>query len=600
MSNPKICSDDGSNDNDDIDFDDDNEEDWEDVESSSSPKRSWSSSTITMTNTTLPTWTIVCILSTAFSYGCIFSTLFLITLPVECERISQEHPTVPKSVSLGVFVAIAGVTQLISPLIGRLSDMYVPPLQHELGQRMPYLILGSVCTILGLLGQMAASYGGFWVRYSAFFFLHMLGLNIMYAMMLALIPDQVPQSQTGVANGILAFQLVMGSLFGFGLFYAFFNSSIQSMYSLYIISVIVTTICTGTHAHDRDAELAVERQDFQQQRRLKELQQQQDASSSELTHNNNSNRHHHHHHHHKRPNDPARISRRPWQKAAHKAAKRARQVLVMTPTRILKSMLIDTFQSMDWSALRSSYSVDASQYPDFLVVTVSRLFYYSGMSIQTFFLYYVHDMLHITQDPQGVVARLAIIGQCSAALICYPVGVCSDRMSGKRQPWVYLACTLLTSVSLSLIWITTLQQMVVAIAILGIANGIYLTMDTSLAVDTLPSNVEDSAQLLGVWGVAAFLGSALGPMIGGPLLFLVGGVEHTHVEDDDDDDASYSESYGWMGYVVILSLCAIYFVISAMLLFFFLSNNNKNKQGKSDPSDDNNKNNNNTNHTAPE
>jgi hypothetical protein len=36
-------------------------------------------------------------------------------------------------------------------------------------------------------------------------------------MMLALIPDRVPASQTGVANGFLALLLVSGSLFGFGL-----------------------------------------------------------------------------------------------------------------------------------------------------------------------------------------------------------------------------------------------------------------------------------------------------------------------------------------------------------------------------------------------
>jgi hypothetical protein len=46
----------------------------------------------------LPVWTITCILSTAFAYGCILTTLFLITLPVECDRIEQQHPAIPKSV----------------------------------------------------------------------------------------------------------------------------------------------------------------------------------------------------------------------------------------------------------------------------------------------------------------------------------------------------------------------------------------------------------------------------------------------------------------------------------------------------------------------
>ena len=47
----------------------------------------------------LPIWTIVSILSSAFAYGCIMTTLFLITLPVECERIEAQFPSVPKSVS---------------------------------------------------------------------------------------------------------------------------------------------------------------------------------------------------------------------------------------------------------------------------------------------------------------------------------------------------------------------------------------------------------------------------------------------------------------------------------------------------------------------
>lgn len=68
---------------------------------------------------TLSLWEIAAILSTAFSYGCVNSTLFLITLPIECERIERQYP-IPKSVSLGIFVAIAGVTQLISPLFGML------------------------------------------------------------------------------------------------------------------------------------------------------------------------------------------------------------------------------------------------------------------------------------------------------------------------------------------------------------------------------------------------------------------------------------------------------------------------------------------------
>lgn len=516
----------------------------------------------TEATTMLSAWEIVCILSTSFSYGCIFSTLFLITLPIECERIHANHPSIPKSVALGVFVAIAGVTQLISPLIGRLSDMYVPPSPHDLGQRLPYLVLGSVCTVIGLLGQMITSFWGFWVRYSAFFFLHMIGMNIMYAMMLALLPDQVPKIQTGMANGILAMQLVLGSLFAFGLFYSILYQQIQSMYGLYCSIVIITTIATGTHAHDRDAELAF----FRTQRRRQRLQRTHQENGQSIpppTRNGFFNNH-------PEPDSPLKASKSDgprWKRAARKAARKARQVLVLTPTRVLKSILVDPFQFLDWPSLWQSYSIDTTLHHNFFVVTVSRLFYYSGMSIQTFFLYYVHDMLHITDNPESVVAGLAILGQCSAMLTCYPVGIVSDRyLSGRRRPFVYLACAILFGACLSLVFINSLNQMLIVVVILGAANGIYLTMDTSLAVDTLPSDLEDSAQLLGVWGVAAFLGSAFGPMIGGPLLFVIG--QQLPSSDDENEPGYDSESYGWAGYAVVVSLGAFYFFLSALILVF--------------------------------
>ena len=90
--------------------------------------------------------------------------------------------------------------------------------------------------------------------------------------------------------------------------------------------------------------------------------------------------------------------------------------------------------------------------------------------------------------------------------------------------------------------------------------GAYLTMETSLAIDMLPSGYDDgpsggNAQLLGIWGVAAFLGSAIGPMVGGPLLYLFGS---SGTEDGQD--------YTIQGYTIILSLSTAYFILSAISL----------------------------------
>jgi MFS family permease len=504
---------------------DNNDDDWESLGGSE-------------VENSLPLFTLISILSTAFSYGCILTTLFLITLPIECERIHKEHPDMPKSVALGNFVAIAGVTQLISPLVGRLSDTYIPPAPHEIGQRMPYLLVGSLCTVTGLLLQTMASYDNFWIRYSFAFFLNMIGLNVMYAMMLALIPDQVPASQTGVANGVLALLLVTGSLFGFGLFHSFLGEAIQNMYGLYTCIVIVTTILTGTHAHDRDAELAYIRSE-RRRRRSESL----SLAGGAVEEKQGADQH----------------------SLGQKIQNKAREI-VLTPTLILKSILVDPVRQLDRETIFNSYTIDLEKHHDFAVVTLSRLFYYTGMSVQTFFLYFIHDIIHIKDHPEAAVANLAILSQIAGAITCYPVGVISDRwLGGRRKPFVYLACALLSGATLLLIFATTLHEMAILCVVLGGANGIYLTMDTSLAIDTLPKNRNDeddgSAQLLGIWGVAAFLGSALGPMIGGPLLYVFG-------QKHEGDTESEEEEYSLTGYAVVLSLSTFYFLCSALSLQF--------------------------------
>eukprot|EP00980_Cylindrotheca_fusiformis_P027791 scaffold22560_cov135-Cylindrotheca_fusiformis.AAC.2 len=438
----------------------------------------------------LSLWEITAILSTAFSYGCVNSTLFLVTLPIECERIEKQHP-MPKSVSLGIFVAIAGVTQLISPLFGMLSDTYKPPSNFELGQRMPYLAFGSLLGTFGLLGQYLFSEEKFWFCYAISFFFVMIGLTISYNMMIALIPDQVPSQQTGVANAILAFQL-----------------RIQNMYGLYLCIVITSTILTGLFAHERDAALNIER-----------------GVVTKVSEG----------------------GRRP----------RSERIL-LGPWKLFRTMVYDPLSSLDSASLCGVYDIKIAQNHSFFLVTVSRLFYYCGVSSETIVL---------------------VLSRCSPKLsnllsfapsMIYPVGIASDRLlGGRRKPFVYFACFILSGVMFAMIFASSMYQMHLLCIILGAGNGIYLTMETSLAVDALPhsrramrrdSNSSTSggdAQLLGLWGIASFVGSTLGPLIGGPLLFIFG---------SEPEKLDEGQDYSILGYAIVLSLSASYFLLSALAL----------------------------------
>lgn len=103
----------------------------------------------------------------------------------------------------------------------------------------------------------------------------------------------------------------------------------------------------------------------------------------------------------------------------------------------------EPIRSKSISEMLSAYWIDTNEHQDFFIVTISRFFYYMGVSSQSFFLYYIHDELRkskVTENPEDAVAFLAIIGQSAGALTCFPVGILSDQyFDGRRKPFVYIA-----------------------------------------------------------------------------------------------------------------------------------------------------------------
>jgi MFS family permease len=163
------------------------------------------------------------------------------------------------------------------------------------------------------------------------------------------------------------------------------------------------------------------------------------------------------------PHDPASLTGR-----------QRRRRIILGPFMLLKTMTYDPIRMLDSATLFATYTIDVDNCHDFFVVTVSRLFYYCGSSVQTFFLYFLHDIIRVSENPESAVAALAVVSQISGALFCYPVGFISDRLyGGRRKPFVYIACTLLGAVTFSMIFARTMHQMTILCFILGAANGKY-------------------------------------------------------------------------------------------------------------------------------
>jgi len=152
--------------------------------------------------------------------------------------------------------------------------------------------------------------------------------------------------------------------------------------------------------------------------------------------------------------------------------RRRRRRLILGPFVLLKNMLYDPLLLMDREALIATFTINIDENYDFFIITVSRLFYYCGSSIQTFFLYFLHDIIGVTNDPESAVAALAVVSQISGALICYPVGWISDEFcGGRRKPFVYIACTLLGGITSAMIFARTMDTMTILCFCFGAANG---------------------------------------------------------------------------------------------------------------------------------
>lgn len=191
---------------------------------------------------------------------------------------------------------------------------------------------------------------------------------------------------------------------------------------------------------------------------------------------------------------------------------------------------------------------------DFLWVWISRLCYYMGISVQVFMQYFIRDIIHTTaEEAKEKTAMVSIIMLISCAVVAVPCGSLSDRVG--RRPLVYLSCVLMAIVYLGWTFATKLWHIFAWSALFGIANGTYLSVDYALGCDKIPDRDEGAAQALGVWGVAAFLGSTLGPVISGPLLYFTG-------------STSESDVYSHTGYVALLGLGAFFVLLSSLALRF--------------------------------
>lgn len=116
---------------------------------------------------------LLAITSFAFTSGLIFGSMGLVVLPAEVLILWPDT----QAASLGLLLAMTGITQLIAPVVGYLSDRCT----SRMGKRRPFMLGGGLLSIFSLAAMRFARDIEARNVYIAGLFCSMVGMNTAYA-----------------------------------------------------------------------------------------------------------------------------------------------------------------------------------------------------------------------------------------------------------------------------------------------------------------------------------------------------------------------------------------------------------------------------------
>lgn len=153
------------------------------------------------------------------------------------------------------------------------------------------------------------------------------------------------------------------------------------------------------------------------------------------------------------------------------------------------------------------------RYPDYTRLIVSRFFILLGIyAVQSFAQYFIQDRLAVSNAPEVTGNLMAAIGLALTALV-FPAGWLSDRIGRRR---LNIGAGLLAGVGIFLlIFVTNVTSLYVVGAIIGMATGIFVSVNWAMATDLIP--VEQAGLYLGLSNLAT-AGSAAISRLAGPMI----------------------------------------------------------------------------------
>ncbi len=151
-------------------------------------------------------WTFLAIYALAYvGFWIANQAPLVITLAV---RVDALVPEADRAATLGMILGVGAFVGLVTnPVVGRLSDRSTA----KWGKRRPWILVGATGTlgaaaVMAFAADIPTLLGGY--------FLTSVFVNILGAMLIAMIADQIPEGQRGVASGVAGITLPIGLVGG--------------------------------------------------------------------------------------------------------------------------------------------------------------------------------------------------------------------------------------------------------------------------------------------------------------------------------------------------------------------------------------------------
>ena len=175
------------------------------------------------------------------------------------------------------------------------------------------------------------------------------------------------------------------------------------------------------------------------------------------------------------------------------------------------------------SIARSAWATDILAEKSFINLVLSRLLFLAGTNmLLAFYLIFMSQSLGLSAEDRGT--WVTVTGAAMAfmtMLSTIPSARISDRIG--RKPVIYAACVV-GGIALAILGLAPSIEVFVAGAILmGIATGTFLAVDWALMTDIIPKAA--SGRYMGISNIAVASAGPLATVIGGVMLFFVGGAE---------------------------------------------------------------------------